>query len=419
MLFDRQGRCLKTNRMGLSIMGQKESQVIGKEMIEIFPVEFQGDIENAVEKVLAGEQGQFEAQQIGQSGSLITWNAVLTPIFDKTGKTERFVGIFTDVTDRRLAEEALKEEKNFSAALIQNSATATFVLDREHKIMIWNKACEELTGCKESEMLDTNDQWKPFYKHRRPTVADVIIDNAHDRLPELYKISSKSALNPHGIRAEGWYKNLGGMDRYIIFEASPINNSKGELIAAIETLQDITEGKRLEEHLLQVQKIDSIGRLAGGVAHDFNNLLSAIIGYSEIVLSEMDPVDPLRAKVGIILEASEKAAALTRQLLAFSRKQLLKMEQVNFNEVISNMSKMLVRIIGEDISLQLRLKSRQNTINADPGQIEQVLLNLAVNARDAMPGGGSLVVETMDFEVSNSDRKVFEGMLPGHMSCFQ
>ena len=413
MLFDGQGRCLKTNRMGLSIMGRDESEVIGKKMEELFPGAYRLDIEKAIEKVLTGEQCLFETRQISQGGSTITWNAVLNPINNEAGKTERFVGIFADVTRSKQAEEALLEQKNFSATLIRNSATATFVLDREHRIMIWNRACEELTGCPESEMIGTDNQWKPFYSHKRPTVADVIIDGGSDSLPELYKVHSRSALNPHGIRAEGWYRDLGGRDRYIMFEASPINNSRGDLIAVIETLQDITEGKRLEEHILQVQKIESIGRLAGGVAHDFNNMLSAIIGYSEIVLSEMDPLDPLRDQVGIILEASEKAAALTHQLLAFSRKQLLKMEQVNFNEVVSNLSKMLVRIIGEDISLRLHLKSRQNTITADPGQLEQVLLNLAVNARDAMPHGGSLVIETMDFEVQNGQRKVSEGMLPG------
>ena len=156
-----------------------------------------------------------------------------------------------EIAERKRAEEALHEQQMFSASLILNSATAAFVLDKNHKIMLWNKACEELTASRASEMIGTDDQWKPFDSNRNPTAADDIIDNNIKDLLKLNKNYSKSVLNPQAIRSEGWYKNLGGKDRYIAFEASPIFNSKGDLVAAIQTLQDMTQSKRLEEQLLQ------------------------------------------------------------------------------------------------------------------------------------------------------------------------
>ncbi|MDH7475806.1 MAG: histidine kinase dimerization/phospho-acceptor domain-containing protein, partial [Anaerolineae bacterium] len=150
----------------------------------------------------------------------------------------------------------------------------------------------------------------------------------------------------------------------------------------------------LKGQLLQAQRLESVGRLAGGVAHDFNNLLTAIIGYAEFLLGELNPYDPRRGDVEEIKKAADRATALTRQLLAFSRKQVLQPEVLNLNAVITNLEKMLHRLIGEDIELTTILDPRLGRVKADPGQIEQVIMNLAVNARDAMPQGGKLTIET-------------------------
>ena len=605
-------------------------------------------------------------------------------------------------------KDSLREQKKFSDNLIDISAVATFVLDAQHKIVLWNKACEELTGFRDAEMIGTDDQWKPFYDHKRPCIADIIIGAEIDKLPDLYTTYAKSTLVPNGFHAEGWYENLHGKERYILFDAAPLYDSKGVLIAAIETLQDITERKHAEEEinrnydtqavinallrlslekvpledilnraldlvltipwlvvqsrgaiflvendpgflvlkaqrnlderiqkmcaripmdkcicgqaafaqkvffidsvderheichdgivphghycvpiifsgrvlgvlnvymkdrykrnereqellvtisntlagiivrrqaedslveseqklqaseerlqqavrashigifdhnhltdtiywspqqrqnygwgseetvtlagfitqvnpedreritaavrrshdpagdglfdiehriirrdgevrwlttrsqtffegegdarrpvrtigavlditdqklaevereklqsqLLQSQKMESIGQLAGGIAHDFNNMLAAIVGYGNLIHMHMKDDDPSRVHIEQVLTAAERAASLTQSLLAFSRKQVINPKDMDLNDAIRKVEKLLSRIIGEDIALTTSLHNEALTIYADASQIEQILMNLATNARDAMPKGGRLIIGT-------------------------
>jgi PAS domain S-box-containing protein len=151
-----------------------------------------------------------------------------------------------DITDRKYAEEVLNEKDKFLDSIIQSSAVATFVVNAEHKVIYWNRACEDLTGMKSENLLDTSDHWKAFYDHRRPCVADIIIDSAFNEMTDLYKVYAKSVLIPDGIRAEGWYPNLGGKKRYVVFDAAPIRDDNGKITAAIETLQDLTERRQAE-----------------------------------------------------------------------------------------------------------------------------------------------------------------------------
>ena len=191
----------------------------------------------------------------------------------------------------------------------------------------------------------------------------------------------------------------------------PSADEVGRLAAALDEMAAALEARqrrqaeaeqalrRSEEQFRHVQKLQAMGQLAGGVAHDFNNLLTVITGYGEILLSTLETGDPRRGHVEEILKASRRAASLTRQLLAFSRKQLMSPRVLNLNQVVGDMERMLRRLIGEDIRLELRLASPLWAVRADPGQIEQVLMNLAVNARDAMPGGGTLTLRTQNVDL--------------------
>jgi PAS domain S-box-containing protein len=189
---------------------------------------------------------------------------------------------------------------------------------------------------------------------------------------------------------------------------------ESEAYAAVASFVDLTERKQLESQLLQSQKMEAVGQLAGGVAHDFNNMLTVIAGYSAILLEALDENDPNRIDVEEIRRATDRAAGLTRQLLAFSRRQVLQPRMLDLNtEVITGLEKMLRRLIGEDIELVTKLDERLGLVNADPGQLEQVLMNLAVNARDAMPDGGRLVIETANVDLSVNHTGDHIGVTPG------
>jgi two-component system cell cycle sensor histidine kinase/response regulator CckA len=175
---------------------------------------------------------------------------------------------------------------------------------------------------------------------------------------------------------------------------APVRNEKGAVTHFIAIKRDITHELELEGQYRQTQKIDSIGRLAGGVAHDFNNILTTILGNAELALTQLSSDAPLRSNLESIQESAERAANLTRQLLAFASRQVIEPRRVNLNELIVNLNKMLHRLIGEDIKLVTQATPDLGQIKADPGQIEQVLLNLVVNARDAMPDGGTLTIHT-------------------------
>jgi len=220
----------------------------------------------------------------------------------------------------------------------------------------------------------------------------------------------------HSGRVEGievkWKRKDG---RYITVRLSgrAIMNAKGELLFFEMIAEDVTERRALEDQLRQSQKMEAIGRLAGGVAHDFNNLLTVIKGYSELMLDELKEADPLRAEVDEIKKAADRAATLTRQLLAFSRQQVLAPKVIDLNAVVSNMDKLLTRLLGEDIGLYTVLEAGLGRVKADPGQIEQVVMNLAVNARDAMPRGGKLTIETANVELDDAYAREHVGAKAG------
>jgi two-component system cell cycle sensor histidine kinase/response regulator CckA len=195
--------------------------------------------------------------------------------------------------------------------------------------------------------------------------------------------------------------------------ATPLHNSGVAVLGCVEVLRDISERKRMEEQLRQSQKMEAIGHLAGGVAHDFNNLLTAITGYSDLLLARLREGDRLRKHVQEIKKAGERAASLTRQLLAFSRRQVLIPQILDLNSVVSNVQKMLRRMIGEDIDLVTLPAADLGHVKADPGQIEQVIMNLAVNARDAMPQGGKLTVETANIDLDESYTRSHIDVMPG------
>ena len=216
------------------------------------------------------------------------------------------------------------------------------------------------------------------------------------------------------------YKRKDGTVLPVLIEDRLLRDENGKITGIRSTFQDITERKRaeeekaaLQEQLRQSQKIEAIGRLAGGIAHDFNNLLTVIKGYSQLSLVEIKDGSPLKENLEEIKKAAERAADLTRQLLAFSRRQILEMKVLDLNTILGNLDKMLRRLIGEDIELMTLLADDLGRVKTDPGWIEQVIMNLAVNARDAMPNGGKLTIETANVELDEVYARGHIAVKPG------
>jgi PAS domain S-box-containing protein len=248
-------------------------------------------------------------------------------------------------------------------------------------------------------------------------IADLQADDNFPRAPWAARVGLHSACAaPIRSHASVWgvlaflSRELRRPDERLLDVLADIGSQLGQFLEREATQEAL---RRSEEQLRQGQKMEAIGQLAGGIAHDFNNLLTVITGRGELLLDVIDPADPLRAHVDLILVTADRAASLTRQLLAFSRRQVLQPRTLNLNHVIDDMSKMLRRLIGENIELLLQLDPDLRRVRADRGQIEQVILNLAVNARDAMPLGGRLIVETRNLDIGGVEESPHPGLEPG------
>ena len=335
---------------------------------------------------LDGEEWRIISKQ-GQERVVAIWTTILT----HSDGTENVMAFFVDVTEQR---NALLEQRNFTSSLIRNSPVAMFVLDNNHHVRVWNTACENLTGCLHDEMMGSKDHWKAFYVKKQPTLADVVLDGDFARLPKLYTHVSRSIQNPNGYRAEGWFTQVNGKDRYFIIEAAPIYDRMGNRTHVLETISDLTDSKSLEEQLLQAQKMESIGHLSGGIAHEFNNILAVILGYGQVMRKGFEPDSINMNDLDQILTAAERAAVLTKGLLAFSRKQHVSLKNLDANILVHMTLKSFSRILGDDIIITENLGPVPLMIYADQALMTQVLMNLMANARDAMPDGGELTIHS-------------------------
>ncbi|MBI5359605.1 MAG: response regulator [Planctomycetes bacterium] len=303
---------------------------------------------------------------------------------------------------RKQSEESLRESEEKYRELVENLNEVIFTVDTGGNIRYVSTPVRRLTGYESEELTG-----RRFSEFIYP-----------DDLPCLESIFSATLEGRQESCEFRYYASNGNVRWASISVHSAIGRNGVEGVRGI--FSDITErhyaGEEkamLEEQLQHSQKVDAIGRLAGGIAHDFNNMLSVILGYAEMLHAQLKDEGSLREKVDKILEAARHSAMLTRQLLAFSRRQTLQPEVLNLNTVLLNFEKMLQRLMGEDIEMKLVLSEGLGRIMADPGQIEQVLMNLSVNARDAMPQGGRLVFETLNTEFDEAGAHCHAGVKPG------
>ena len=244
-LLDNSGSILRCNKAMAKLAQKKLHELLGKPCREIIHGAAGPVADSPLEQMKKTGKRETLVSPLGERWYEVTAD----PFFDDRGNITGAVHLMVDVTERKMAEDAILGQKLFTESLIQNSAIATFVLDARHKVLIWNKACEELTGVPASEMIGTDLPWKPFYHQQRPVLADIVLSDDREKLARLYPQFSKSVLMPEGLHAEAWLPALNGRDRYVVFDASPIHDSSGKIIAAIETLQDFSARKGMEDQI--------------------------------------------------------------------------------------------------------------------------------------------------------------------------
>ncbi|MEX2661135.1 MAG: PAS domain S-box protein [Vicinamibacterales bacterium] len=337
----------------------------------------------AVAHTLAsGEPFEVEVALLRPDGEprwIIARGAAMT---DAGGRIERVYGSARDITDARAqrlalqtAHDELERSERRYRDLVENLVDVVFSVDLAGYIEFVSRAVErfgytpaELTGQHFSRLFDPAD------------------------LPAL-DAAFRQTLEGSAEPTESRLIDKSGGVRYVQISARAVHEA-GQISGMTGFAVDVTRQRQAEEQLQASQRLEAVGRLAGGVAHDFNNLLVVILGFADLALDRLGPDDPARASIDQICRAGERAAALIRQLLAFSRRQVLKPEVIDLNDVVGGIESMLLRLIGEDVRFRTKLRPGLEPVLADPGQIEQVLMNLVVNARDAMPGGGTLTIET-------------------------
>jgi two-component system, cell cycle sensor histidine kinase and response regulator CckA len=394
---DMEGRCTFFNQAWLQLTGRTAEQEKGDGWIEnIHPDDLTGAVA-AYRRAFAERQPFTLEYRLRRHDGTYRWLMDCgNPHFLPDGTFTGYIGSAADITDRKAAEENLRLRDRAIEAASQG-IVLTDPSRPDNPILHVNSAFEKLTGYTAAEAVGRNCR---FLQGPETDPAAVL------ELRDAVKEQRSCAVELLNYRKDG-------VPFWLALSISPIRDASGKVTHFVGVQTDITERKRLEQQFQQAQKMEAVGRLAGGIAHDFNNLLTAILGYGQILLSEVAPDDPLRSGLEEIKRAGERAATLTHQLLAFSRRQVLLPKVLDLNTIVADVQKMLHRMIGEDVALITNPGKDLGRVKADPGQLIQVLMNLAVNSRDAMPDGGALTIETANVDLSEADVRQHPGLRPG------
>jgi len=396
LLLDNDGHILMLNEKARDVFRDEKDQLRGMSFGELLPPTTRDRFINLLKHfAVSAPEGttpveNMELAAVGLQKSAFLMELGLT-ICNLSGECF-FIATIKDIVEKRRTEV----EITMLAHAMMSISECLCITDLEGSIIFSNKAFQKSFQFNKKELKNVN------------------FDHLCQR-PEKFA----QEIRPRTLKSGKWEGEIrcrtkeGRLFPFSL-STSTINDDQGTPALVIIVGKDITERKQLEEQLRQSQKMEAVGQLAGGVAHDFNNLLIVISGYADNLLKTTLEEDPQRKKILQISKAAERAAALTRQLLAFSRKQILQPQKVDINLLISDLEKMLRRLIGENIELKTNLDPNTSKIVADPGQIEQVLMNLVVNARDAMPNGGKLIIETANGVLTEEESRMHKGSQPGN-----
>jgi len=388
VIVNRAGEIVLLNLQAEKQFGYRRDELLGQHVKNIIP---QGFAERLVADALRSAEDAL-AQQIGKGielygrrkdGSDFPIEIMLSPLESAEGIL--VTAAIRDISVRKEAEKHLAQMESRYRGLLEAAPDAMVVVNQNGEIVLLNVQAEKHFGYRRDELVGQK-------------VKNIIPEGFAERLIADGTRSAAEALAQQiGMGIELYGRRKDGSDFPIEIMLSPLESAEGILVTA--AIRDITDRKHLEQMLRQAQKMEAVGQLAGGVAHDFNNLLGVILGYADLLLEQPALNDSQRKDIGEIQKAGVRAALLTRQLLAFSRKQVLQPTVLDLNTVVARAEKLLHRLIGENIELLVVLNPALGRVKADSGQLEQIIMNLAVNARDAMPEGGKLTIETSNVEI--------------------
>jgi PAS domain S-box-containing protein len=319
------------------------------------------------------------------------------PYRDAQGEVVGLLGVARDITEQKRAEDEIRQSQQKVRIHFEHTPLAVVEWDLDFRVAAWNPSAERIFGYSRQEALG---------QHARFIVPTEHWGHVGRVWRELLRQRGGARSTNDNVTRDGrtisceWYN-------------TPLVDESGKVLGVASLVQDVTERVALEEQLRQSQKMEAVGRLAGGVAHDFNNLLTVILGYSQILADGLPPGSRLADSTGQIKSAADRAAGITRQLLAFSRKTVLSPRVINLNEVVLNLDSLLRRLIGDDIEVFTVPAKDLGAVKADPSQIEQVVMNLALNARDAMPQGGKVTLETSNVTLDGLYARDHQSVEPG------
>jgi len=394
--LDTKGHILFCNDYFIKLSGWDAEKLIGSNWFDVMiPPEIRKEIRaRFLDHVHTGSfPVHYENDILTHDGKLRTISWTNTALRDTEGHFIGITSIGEDITERKQTEARFQR----LAMVVEQEAEAVIISNTSGAIQYVNPAFEKITGYRREEVIGKNPR--------------LLKSGRQDK--DYYQKMWKSLAN--GEPWEGHFTNCrkDGSTYELETTISPIRDDQNKIVSYVATSRDITHEMQLEQQFRQSQKMEAIGRLAGGIAHDFNNLLTSILGYSHLVEDEINEGNPIRKDIDEIIHAGERAAALTKQLLTFSRKQSIQLRSINLNSIVMDVDKLLRRTLGENIELVSLLDSEMGYANVDVGLMEQILMNLAINARDAMPRGGTLTLCTKTVDLNEPFIRRHVGMEPG------
>lgn len=379
------------------VLGYRPDDITGRNLFSFLHPGDEAEVQGQFQRVRQqpGSREAVECRVLHLDGSWRVLEASATNLMTRT-EVGGIVVNARDVTERKQAEEALREANETLKTVIETSPLAIYTLDLFGRVRTWNKAAERIFGWTEADVKN----------HLLPIIAESDLPAFHQRMGRLQRGEMMVGVEASRLKRDG---NLVDVSIW----SAPLRDARSTVTGVVVCVADTTEKKRLEEQFRQAQKMEAVGRLAGGVAHDFNNLLTVITGYCQMLYERFEDEDPSKEELEQVLKAADRATVLTKKLLAFSRRQIVQPKVIDLNHLLSEMEELLRRLIGEDVELRIERDPQLGRVQADPGQLEQVIVNLAVNARDAMPNGGVLVIGTENAELGPEYAARYDSVQPG------